>query len=188
MKKLIIALALLIPVSAWSWMNVVQLGGGVESSGDSCSSCSSDQSNSTGDTNKEVSTTGKAVGQSFQVSTSGKLCAVLVWSAWTSGTPAVEVRWGTSSNLGTYEATASSSWSDNTAHWETFTFSNKEDVSALTDYYLGAVITSGASYITKQSDTSVYADGMTYTANDAGWDMVNNDASADIRFEVHLCD
>jgi hypothetical protein len=157
------------------------------SSSESCASCSVtlDESDNTGAAGQGLTTWSK--GQSFRVSTTDPICSIeIVFNASYSGT--MEVRWGTTANLTTYEATKSDSFSSVSSH--NFVFDDKVAPSADTDIFFSMIKTAGTVQPDRSSsDTYDCSPGdcKFYYADGADWDMDSSSAT-DLAFKVYQCD
>jgi hypothetical protein len=189
MKKLLLFIVLILCCALSSSADVGTSRKGASMGG--AAACSTDAVNVNFETNtgaKTIYYDGQnygAIGQSFQCS-AGALSSIELY-LYDDGThPTVEVRWGTSSNLTSYTATASVVLSG--SGWVKFTFVTKGAVSASTTYYCGAALTSGTAGAAKwYYDTAAgYAGGVAITSVDNSWDMSSNE-TFDRTFRVYLC-
>ena len=133
-------------------------------------------------------TTGVAKGQSFQVSKTGKISAIAFYMNHQGTDHDIEIRWGTSNNLGTYIANGTARVTAD--GWYKITFATKEDVSTGTTYYCGVAQTSsGGTQLEVRGDNSspTYASGSYYYGS-SGWNMTDPLEDRDLAFRVYLCD
>ncbi len=135
--------------------------------------------------NTTQSLTTDARGQSFVVGSSRTSGLLFRISVNIDGTGDLTLRWGTSSNLGTYraETTAAAAASG----WIDFNFTTSDGDMLLTagdTYYFGVIETSGAAAMKTGGS---YSGGKAYVAAaSAGWNMSSD--SADHNFVVYIHD
>lgn len=135
------------------------------------------------------------IGQSFQVSTTGYLRAIVVRGIGNgTGTGTFTLRYGNNIDLTTYWGEVqlvNESIEQSEAKTLTFTISDTtHQVSAGNTYYFAVSEASGeASLQAYMSGSSGYSSGTGYYSADANkWDLTGHDETGDLSFDVLLCD
>jgi hypothetical protein len=189
MRRLFLPLVCLIFLafvsSTGARMNMMVVGGGAPA----CATDSVDQENDVGTNEYDISDTRANPGQSFQVSASGELSSISIYIGSVETEGSIEMRWGTSSDLTTYEDSKTESIvSGDALSFKKFTFATKGSVATSTTYYFGVKTASG-SIDYRRDNAAGYANGIHYydTAGTV-WDMNASSGSIDLRFRIYLCD
>lgn len=198
MKKLIITLLFILlscPVFAenqqLAWMGPV-IAGSVTASGLSCTSGTSDQSNTT--TDSAIAMPTSYMGQSFQVSKTGYIHSIKVRGIGNSnGTGKFTLRIGNNIDLTTYWKEVQITETLETSVAKTLIFEIKDtdnQVSAGTTYYFEVSETAGGAVFQAYLSTSnTYASGTGYWSADSNkWDLTGHDDIGDFSFDILICD
>jgi hypothetical protein len=123
-----------------------------------------------------------AYGRSFTPSSSGQIYSIWVYISYAAASSEVELRWGTSSNLTTYEA--SHTMEVTSGSWNEFVFATNGNVSASTTYYFGMVENSGDARFAYEGTGGP---GRLY-ASSPGWDMDSIQPVHNVAYKIDLCD
>lgn len=129
-----------------------------------------------------------ARGNSFTVSEAIYLSKITVYLTASDGDDYATLRWGTSSNLGTYEDEVTGVLIPNGTNSVTFDIDNTTfELQTSTAYYFGIICTTGAANISRMS-AGDYANGYMTWADGTGWDMAYLGVNTyDTRFSIYKC-
>lgn len=159
----------------------------------SCSSGTVDQTHTT--TYVTVEMPSNFIGQSFQVSTTGYIRAIVVRGIGNgTGTGTFTLRYGNNIDLTTYWGEVqlvNESIEQSEAKTLTFTISDTtHQVSAGNTYYFAvSEAAGGTAFQAYISASSGYSSGTGYWSADANkWDLTGHDDAGDLSFDVLLCD